>query len=434
MTVAKFGATPASRRAKVQQRILRACSIAVVGLVALLMMSAVVATMVGGESDRAVVNAPVALITTPIEGELQSLAVVAGQTVEAGALVARVTNPRVDRSALLNLEEKSSMDRERVRAARDKYQSDLQYISSLNEEINLLTAALKRKLEAEIAEQQSLFAEAQAASGEKKAILDRQNAMVSRGIYNIEMSRPSEYQYAAAQYRGEAARSKLDKATAQLAALEKGIYVGDDLVTIATLVQKRRDIELDAERMAIEERELSAQDATRRSLIAEERQRLDRLSKAEPVAPIAGEVVTVRAAASQHLHAGDALAGIADCDKLVVVAIFSYRQGRGLRAGSRVGIEGAAFDRGTVMAVLPKATESFDERFAVPFPLTERRELYVLIRPERGADGLAKVGVTSCSAGQWVTVTTGRTWFSFASAIWQLAADRLPGLASALGS
>ena len=276
MTVAKFGATPASRRAKVQQRILRACSIAVVGLVALLMMSAVVATMVGGESDRAVVNAPVALITTPIEGELQSLAVVAGQTVEAGALVARVTNPRVDRSALLNLEERSSTDRERVRAARDKYQSDLQYISSLNEEINLLTAALKRKLEAEIAEQQSLFAEAQAASGEKKAILDRQNAMVSRGIYNIEMSRPSEYQYAAAQYRGEAARSKLDKATAQLAALEKGIYVGDDLVTIATLVQKRRDIELDAERMAIEERELSAQDATRRSLIAEERQRLDR--------------------------------------------------------------------------------------------------------------------------------------------------------------
>jgi hypothetical protein len=65
-----------------------------------------------------------------------------------------------------------------------------------------------------------------------------------------------------------------------------------------------------------------------------------------------------------------------------------------------------------VTAVLPKTSDKIDDRFAVPFPQTERRELYTIITPDDRADGAVRAEVaaqheqpTSCDIGQWVTVT-----------------------------
>jgi hypothetical protein len=61
--------------------------------------------------------------------------------------------------------------------------------------------------------------------------------------------------------------------------------------------------------------------------------------------------------------------------------------------------------------VLPKTSDKVDERFAVPFPQTERRELYAIITPdsanEHGAPPLetATSDAAACPVGQWVTVT-----------------------------
>jgi hypothetical protein len=41
---------------------------------------------------------------------------------------------------------------------------------------------------------------------------------------------------------------------AQLDALNRGIYVGEDLMAVNTLFQKRRDIDLDAQRMDIDKK------------------------------------------------------------------------------------------------------------------------------------------------------------------------------------
>jgi hypothetical protein len=56
--------------------------------------------------------------------------------------------------------------------------------------------------------------------------------------------------------------------------------------------------------------------------------------------------------------------------------------------------------------VLPKPSDKVDERFAILFPQTERRELYAIITPdleERPTGGNA--GSPPCTVGQWVTVT-----------------------------
>jgi hypothetical protein len=92
-----------------------------------------------------------------------------------------------------------------------------------------------------------------------------------------------------------------------------------------------------------------------------------------------------------------------------VVGIFSYRQGETMRVGTRVKIDGSKFHSGTVTAVLPKTNDKSDERYAVPFPQTERRELYVIVSPDKKDLAEASTGggdsQSDCAVGRWVTVT-----------------------------
>ena len=83
-----------------------------------------------------------------------------------------------------------------------------------------------------------------------------------------------------------------------------------------------------------------------------------------------------------------------------------------MKVGTRVRVDGASFGSGIVTAVLPKTSDKIDDRFAVPFPQTERRELYAIIAPDNRTDGTVHPEVaaqheqsTSCDVGQWVTVT-----------------------------
>jgi hypothetical protein len=112
------------------------------------------------------------------------------------------------------------------------------------------------------------------------------------------------------------------------------------------------------------------------------------------------------------VNAGDTLASLVDCDKRFVVAIFSYRQGQSMKVGTSVRVDGASFGSGIVTAVLPKTSDKIDERFAVPFPQTERRELYAIIAPDNRTGGTVhpeaaaqREQPTPCTVGQWVTVT-----------------------------
>ncbi len=212
--------------------------------------------------------------------------------------------------------------------------------------------------------------------------------MVARDAASNYMLKPTKQQYSAALHNADAENAKLNQKLAQLDALQKGVYVGDDLVAIGTLVQKRRDIDLDEKRMGIEEKELSAVLEDRQRLINKEQKRLDALAGANVRTPTGGKILNVGATPGRHVNAGDSVASLVDCDKRFVVAIFSYRQGQGMKVGTRVRVDGASFGSGIVSAVLPKTSDKIDDRFAVPFPQTERRELYAIIAPDNRTAGM----------------------------------------------
>jgi multidrug resistance efflux pump len=389
--------------------ILRVSAVGVAGILSALMVTAVIPPVVADQSDRAVVDAPVELLTAPIGGEIGALNANPGSNVRSGDRLAQIANPRLDRTTLISLEERASDAREKLDATRANRQSDRSYVDSLDSEIKSQVAQLKAQLQSQIDELRARVAQSNAMSGEKKALVDRQNRMVARDAASIEMLKPTEQQYSAALHDTDAQNAKLNQKTSQLNALNSGIYVGEDLVALNTLAQKRRDIDLDARRMEIEEKQQSSILADLQHLIDAERQRLASLAAADVVSAGQGKVLTVGAEIGRHVSAGDTIASVVNCDKRFVVAIFSYRQGESMTPGTRVRIDGGSFHSGVVSAVLPKTSDKVDERFAVPFPQTERRELYVMVTPDapdvHNAVDSGSVATPACTVGQWVTVT-----------------------------
>jgi len=371
------------------------------------MITAVVPPIVADESDRAVINAPLTLLTAPIDGEIETLSARLDQAAETGGSLARISNARLDRSTLISLEEKAADAREKLQATQAKGNSDRTYIASLDAVIAGQTAQLKTQFRSQIAELKALVAASESVGSGKKALVERQTGLVQRNTASMDMLKPTIQEYGAAQHKAEAERAKLNHKIEQLSALENDVYVGDDLIALGALVQKRRDVDLDAQRMAIEERELSAVLQDKQRLIDSERRRLDRLAEAEVRIPAAGKIVNVSAMQGRHVNAGDSIASLLACDRRFVVAIFSYRQGQSMTVGTEVRIAGAPFNSGVVTEVLPKTSDKGDERFAVPFPQTERRELYAIIAPGEGtgAQTAAETPPSDCNVGQWVTVT-----------------------------
>jgi multidrug resistance efflux pump len=405
--------------------ILRVSAFGVAGLLSALMVTAVAPPIIADQSDRAVVNAPVTLLTAPIGGEIEALSALPGSDVRDGDRLAQISNARVDRGTLISLQEKSSDARQKLDATRAKRDSDRAYVASLDTELANQTEQLKALFESQIEELRARVAQSNAMSSEKKALVERQSNMVTRNAASVEMVRPTAQQYAAAQHNVDAEIAKLSQKIAQLGALKRGIYVGDELVALNNLAQKRRDIDLDAKRMEIEERQQSAVLADLERLIDAEQKRLASLTAADVLSRGQGKVLTVGAAMGRHVNAGDTISSIVDCDKRFVVAIFSYRQGQSMMPGTRVRIDGSSFRSGIVSAVLPKTSDKVDERFAVPFPQTERRELYAIITPDgAGRDGApaqetATSDATACPVGQWVTVTRDNGMVPSMSVTWR---------------
>jgi len=81
----------------------RTIAITVSGSLAALVLTAVLPPLVADQSDRAVVNAPVTLLTSPIDGEVTSMTAMPGTLLNSRSSVAEIVNSRVDRSTLITI-------------------------------------------------------------------------------------------------------------------------------------------------------------------------------------------------------------------------------------------------------------------------------------------------------------------------------------------
>lgn len=402
-----------------QTVLLRVSTLSVAGLLAVLMLTSVLPPIVADQTDRAVIDAPLILLTAPIEGEVDSISATPGQRVDADDIIAKISNPRLDRSTFISLQEKDAGAQQELEATRRNEQTDRDYLTSLDDEIARQTEQQRLQLAAEITGLRAKLAQSQAVSGASKAVVDRETELVKTNTASPVMVRPAAQQFSASIHQTEADQAKLNEKIIQAGALDKGIYVGEDLVALDQLTQKRRDIALDEARMAAKEKELAGLLDQQRKLAQTEAGRLEVLANAAVSPPISGAILSVGTTAGRHVNPGDTLASLVDCDSRIVVAIFSYRQAQDLAVGSAVAISGASFKTGTVTALLPKISDQADDRYAVPFPQTERRELYAIIAPQVSDTAEQDRDSSSCEVGKWVTVTRSNGVVPSMSVAWR---------------
>lgn len=416
---------------KVHGRIIRVTTYSVASLLAVLMLTAVLPPIVADESDRAILDAPITLVTTPIAGEVSALNAHVADRTSQGTSIAEVKNTRVDRTTLIDLESKENNYREALTAAQNKNEADLQYVIALDKEIAAQKAQLINQFEKQNAELKATLDAAQALVGEKRALRDRQVNLVSRDVASDYLLKPTTQELSSAESTRDAASQRLASNVSELDAINHDIFVGDNLVGIATLVQKRRDVAFDAQRQKIEEAQAQAGLADEIRLVEAERLRLQSLADARLTAPNDGEILHVGVVLGRHVSAGDSIATLVDCRRLFAVAIFSYREAAALSVGTRVVISGAGVKRplrGTVQDLVPKSSDRSDALYAEPFPQTERREMYVVVKPDTDMALLRPTSANgaptgSCPVGKWVTVTRADGWVPSTSVVWQQASS-----------
>jgi multidrug resistance efflux pump len=361
-------------------------------------------------TDRAIVSAPVALITAPIEGEVRSLTGTPGEPLQ-GQRLARIRNDRVDRSTLIGLENQAAAARLQVAAVQDRRGVLTALLQTLDRDIETQRSYLLRHAQALEAEARARAAAAEAGLGESAQLARRQEALRTRGVVTSEAVELVARRKAAAREEAAAAGAVLVRRIAEREAVESGVYVGEGMTTLASLTEKRREMAFELARAGIEERQARSALETLSASAAAEADRLARLVEAEVVAPNQGVVLKVDLASGQHVQPGDTLATAVDCRRSLIAAIFSVRQASRLDVGARVDLtgqhDGRTLGHGTVVQILPRTTDRVDQGYAVPFPPIERREMYVLIEPDMtGAGWMAEPpGETPCSVGRWVTVT-----------------------------
>ncbi|ABY29568.1 HlyD family secretion protein [Methylorubrum extorquens] len=414
-------------------RLVRVSSVGLASVLAILIGTSVLPPLVADQSDRAVVNAPVTLLTAPIAGDIGAIPVTAGDKVERGSLVAQITNDRLDRATAIQLAGRVSELRERALAAENKRTSNEAYLAAIDRAIRDQSAQMMQVLRSQVEELKAKIASANASGEEKRVLMERQVGMVARDVASPDMVKSTTQAFNAAIQEKKAAEAKLNQKTVQLEGLARGLFLGDELRSLADLSEKQLSITYDTQRLAIEEKELKAAMVDQQALLKREDQRLDRLTTSEIKASAKGVVYNVNATTGRHVGAGDSLASVVDCERSFVVAIFSYRQGQNLQVGSAVTISGGSVGprRGIVTEILPKTSDTVDATYAVPFPQTERRELYVLVRPEPlPASGAAtETPVESaCGVGRWVTVTRESGWVPSNSVVWRDLGDGASGL------
>ena len=410
--------------------IVRVSSISVASVLALLVATSIMPPIVADQSDRAVMNSPVTLLTSPISGDVSSIQAGPSRFVERGMVLAEIINSRVDRSTAIQLDGNVAEMRERALAASRKRKSNEGYLALLDKSIQEKAALLEQVLGAQISELKANTVGAEAIIEERRLSYDQVAQLASKNVTNSNTLKPARQQFEAAQSARNAAAAKLQQKESQLKGLLKGVYVGDDLVALAEVAQKRQEIEFDAQRLAIEEAELQARIQDQANLLEVENRRLDSLARTTIAAPTTGEIFSVSATQGRRVNAGDTLATFVNCEDRFVVAIFSYRKAPDLAVGTKVEITG--LDQhgprtGTVTEILPKTSDKMDDLYAVPFPQTERRELYVLVRPDPGAPKQSDESgsESSCGVGRWVTVTRTNGWIPSTSTVWRYGKEML---------
>lgn len=384
---------------------------ALLAFVLWLMIATLVRPLLSSKATRAVLQAPVTLITSPINGVVAQMAVHPRDAVVPGALVATVRNPTVSQEILTQLRSQHLALQSQLAQLANQYKADNQEMRAVGQQANIhREASLAQAWESwQIAQRQRDVAHSVVEEQENKVRTNQ--ALLEQGAISEQVMNASVAQLNTARANAAVAEQAFTGQVQTVASAGQGAFVGTNGNGLFQTLSSRREALRNSVGRAQQDGAAIFQQLKQvRQLEEEERQRVQKLSSYDIKATQAGQVHTVLAPEGAYVTAGASLVRVTDCSRLGVVAVFPARVAKRLGIGSLLDVkfeENGKVVPARVEQLLPEASEALQSTYSVPFPYAEQGSLYAVARienagqPEAPADG----GASLCAPGKVVSAS-----------------------------
>lgn len=368
-------------------------------------------------STRAIVNAPVQLISSPIYGRLDKLELQVGQAVASGDVMATVSNPNLDQTSLNGFRLERLDLAEKINNTQGAVEEREGRIEDLKVKTSLVRDAVLSELVEVIANSGSIVAQFDARLKEQDALLERQMTMFRNKLVNDISMEPQRQKRNAAQYELDAARGDLRRNEIIKDLITKGIYTGGPVTaSLMALDMEQTKVAGEQSEDQIALRQMTERKLQLEKLIASEEGRLVKSGAADVVADYAGQLVSVEASYGDFVRQGQPVAKSLNCGEAFAAAVYPSREVESLEIGTPAMINYRSLGvkrSGKIVKMVRYFNSGSEGRYYAKFPEAQGHEVYVLIR-EDSEDGKDAAQVSNdkffgCNVGEEVIVSLGES-------------------------
>ncbi|QPB18251.1 HlyD family efflux transporter periplasmic adaptor subunit [Rhizobium sp. 007] len=386
-------------------------------------------------STRAVINAPVQMIASPIYGRVDRISLQVGQVVKLGDVMATVSNPNQDQTSLTGLRLEKLDLTEKLNNTRSVVQERTDQLQKVKSQIADVKDGVISELSAVIENARYNVQTYEARLNEQNALLQRQLVLLKKKLISEASIEPQRQKRNAAQYELDSARGELRRNEIVLSLVERDIYTGGTVAAnLLTLEMQRTKLAGEIAEDNIEINQMTERKQQVENLIAREEGRLGKTGAAEVVAERHGQIVSVDASFGDFVMQGQPVAKSLDCNEAFAAAVYRSRDVTSLEIGmpAMVNFRSLGVKRDAHIYKIVRYFNSGPEnRYYAKFPEAEGHEVYVLVKidePAGKGGGPAHQNndkFFGCHVGEDVIVSLGETIVSRIARYSKLAMDRL---------
>lgn len=394
----------------------RVASYGMVAFIIWVILSVMFPVIFTRSSERAIVNSPVNLVTTPVEGVVTKQMAAVGSTFPTGAPLMTLQNPNIDRSLLMELVGKQLDSQNRLEVARTRLAGDQARLASTGDDVKRYQAAAQREHAAKLRGIEARLAVAKQQIDQQEDVVNRNQAMQWAGAVSQAYTDTSRNQLTVLAGSRDAIRAELDAARNSSEASRSKVYSSSTDGAVGSLAQRQDELRAEIVQLQAEIKQLEEYGASVDKLVATEQERVDRASNLDIKAYTNGIVEDVLAPPGTRVAAGATLMRTTNCSQPSVVAVFPRSLSKGLLPGSKVTVhvDGVPMPQtGSVAEVLPRAPDGDQARYFVPFPPIEKNEIYLIAKLNKPLPDLPGAGSNAtdrCALGHWAKVTLEQSW------------------------
>jgi multidrug resistance efflux pump len=278
-------------------------------------------------SEQAVVAGRIVVLRAPIDGVVARGNPRAGDRVDAGQEILRMTNPWQDTQNLSRLESELEMQDARLAALQGLLDDIERFRSGLVANASAYERGRSQILNSLLQEADARVEAERARAEEAKGKFERGQKLLEQGLTSTQELAIVERDYTVANAALAQAVSSLEAAKRSSLAARDGVQL-DPSGSVSDRPYNRQradDLRIDAARIRDQYRATSSARESVEAQIRAERARLERMNSATLLSPVRGRIWRLSSRETEYAEKGQKLLEILDCNSLQVVALVTPR-------------------------------------------------------------------------------------------------------------